>query len=351
MSQAQKNQESSGHGRTRPPALAPRHSHIAPRATHARSTPPPPPLAALRRLPTPLESLPAPRLSVPAPAHLAIVPLWDDANLPLRPAEEPTATFYWLSTTTVSVAVGALVAASLVTLRFGDYAEMMPHGQSEPAARAPSAQVQLMAAATVPMAVQAFESDDLLEIDLSEIEEIAAAPQPVSIPELKVTSRKIAKAAKASKRVKVKPPYRAPKQRKRGKRGRTMPAAISAAQPAPQAQPEISATQAAATPPAEAAVLEVVPAPAPALPANLTRAEVKRGLDGVRAKVLACTNGTYGKILADVTISAPGQVSNAAIEGTFAGTKAAECMTQKISNAKFPAFSGPDISVHYPYSF
>jgi len=93
------------------------------------------------------------------------------------------------------------------------------------------------------------------------------------------------------------------------------------------------------------------PAAAPALPENLTRAQVKSGLDAVRAKVLACAHGTYGKILADVTISTPGQVSSTVIEGTFAGTKAAACMVQTIANAKFPVFSGPDISVRYPYSF
>ena len=368
MSQAQKNQGTSARVRSTPPPIPPRHSHIAPLTADARSTPPPPPMAALRRLPPPPKPSPAPRLSVPPPAHLAIVPLWDDANLPLRPAmQQGDEKIYWIGSTTVSVAVGALVAASLMTLRFGDYAQILPHGSADPVAHAQPATLPLAAAAlpmAAPVSVQSFEAEQPLEIDLSDIEEVAAVPQPIVIPELTVTSRKLAKSTKAAKHGNVTPPYRAPKQRgKRGKRGRTMPAAISEA---PTAATE-SAAEAlpSKTQPVEAAESQPTPAPsqpqaavpaaeiavsAPALPENLSRAQVKSGLDSVRAKVLACANGTYGRILANVTISAQGQAS-AVFEGTFAGTKAAACMAQKISGAKFPAFSGPDISVRYPYSF
>jgi hypothetical protein len=328
---------------------------------------------------------------VPAPKHLAIVPLWDDANLPLRPATKADNNpIYWIGSTTVSLAVGALVAASLMTVRFGDYGQSLPQAQLQSVAPAQPAEVQLAAAEPVP--VQVFEADEALSIDISEVEELTPAPQPVLIPELTVTSRTvISKPAKLAKQVKVAAPKKAPKQR--SKRGRTMPAALGEAQPdpqeevqaesvieaqpAPEAQPEpasaapdtqtIEAAPApeaaapaaeaaapaaeAAAPAAEAAAPEVVEPAAPALPDKLTRDQVRNGLDSVRAKVLACTNGTYGKILVDVTISAPGKVSKAVIEGTFAGTKAASCMTQKINSAKFAEFSGPDISVHYPYSF
>lgn len=379
MSQAQKNQEQSARVRTVPPPV-PRHSHIAAVTKKPRSLPPPPPMAAYLSLPRPQLSL-APRLSVPAPAHLAIVPLWDDANLPLRPAAKPeNPAIYWIGSTTVSLAVGALVAASLMTVRFGDYSQILPHGQIQPVAPAQPAEVQL--AAAVPVPVQVFEADEPLSIDISEVEELAPAPQPILIPELTVTSRKIvSKPAKVAKQVKVAAAKKAPKQR--GKRGRTMPAAAEAAQPdpqeelqaesvieaqpAPEAQPEPASTttdtqtiEAAAAPEAaatampeaaEAAAPEVVEPAAPALPEKLTRDQVRNGLDSVRAKVLACTNGTYGKIHADVTISAPGKVSSAVIDGTFAGTKAADCMVQKINSAKFAEFSGADISVRYPYSF
>jgi hypothetical protein len=232
--------------------------------------------------------------------------------------------------------------------------------------------------------VQVFEADEPLSIDISEVEEVAPGPQPIFIPELTVTSRKhVSKPTKLTKQVKVAAPKKAPKQR--GKRGRTMPAAINAAhpkaesvieaQPTAEAQPEPASTtpdtqtiEAAAVPEAQAPIAaapeapaaeaaalpaapEVVEPAAPALPGMLTRDQVRSGLDSVRAKVLACTNGTYGKIHADVTISAPGKVSSAVIDGTFAGTKAADCMVQKINSAKFAAFSGADISVHYPYSF
>jgi hypothetical protein len=358
MSQAQKNQEQSAEVQTVPPPLA-RHSEIVPVAGgKARSTPPPPPLAAYRRLPPPRLSL-EPRLSVPAPKHLAIVPLWEDANLSLRPpTKAQNNPIYWIGSTTVSLAVGALVAASLMTVRFGDYGQILPHGKSAPVAvAAQAAPVQL--AATVP--VQVFEADEPLAFDISEVEVeevVAPASQPILIPELTVTSSKI----KLGKPIKAK---KAPKQG--GKKGRTMPAAVGEqpepesaleAQPEPEVQPEPAQETQTAEPPAPEAAAPVVaeaapvveePA-APALPEKLTRDQVKSGLDSVRSKVLACANGTYGKILADVTISAPGQAS-AVIEGTFAGTKAASCMAQKISSAKFPAFSGPEISVRYPYSF
>jgi hypothetical protein len=369
MSQAQKNQEPAAQVRTTPPPL-PRPSHIAPVATQARSMPTPPPLAAARSLPSPPKPSNAPRLSVPPPAHLALVPLWDDANLSLRPVPKSIDDkIRWIGATTVSVAVGALVAASLMTVRFGDYAQIIPHGNAEPVASAQLEELPLMAAAVAPavepVPVQAFEADQAIEIDLSEIEEIAPASQPVVIPELTVTSDKSAKLAK-SKQVEVAAPSKAPKQRsKRGKRGRTMPAAISEAPPEPQLeaaapapetvesspQPIAAATESQPEAVEPVAELAPPPPPAPVLPENLTRAQVKSGLDSVRAKVFACAHGTYGKILADVTISAPGQVSNTVIEGTFAGTKAAACMVEKIANAKFAAFSGPDISVRYPYSF
>ncbi|HTU57250.1 MAG TPA: hypothetical protein VMF89_02435, partial [Polyangiales bacterium] len=202
-----------------------------------------------------------------------------------------------------------------------------------------------------------------LEIDLSEIEEIAPASKPVEIPELTVTSGKSAKLAKLAKakQLKLAAPRKAKQRSKRVKRGRTMPAAqdpqaevqleAPALETAEAQVTETSLQPEAAAPEPQPEAAEFVPPPAPALPENLSRAQVKSGLDGVRAKVFACAHGTYGKILADVTISAPGHVSSVEIEGTFAGTKAAACMVEKINNAKFPAFSGPDISVRYPYSF
>lgn len=371
MSQAQKQLEPSARVRTAP-APVPRHSQITPVTRQVRSTPPPPPLAAYRRLPPP--RLPAgPRLSVPPPAHLAIVPLWDDANLPLRPAAPtPRSTIiHWIGGTTVSLAVGALVAASLMTIRLSDSAQILPGG-SEPVSAAPAAPVQLTATAPA----QAFEADEVFELE-PEVEQVMSAPQPVRIPEVTVTSRKLGKWAKATKRTKVVAPARkTPKPR--GKRGRTMPAVVESAQPerAEKTEAPARAEPATAMPPvteapmpeapasaepptavpqpvvteAPAAVASVEP-PAPKLPETLTRDQVRGGLDKVRGKVLACTKGTYGRVLADVTVSAPGRVSNARIEGTFAGTKAAACMSRAIHNAKFPAFSGPDISVRYPFSF
>ena len=363
MSHAHKVDPQTAQARSAPPPLPrPTHSHIAPRAddSSVRLT------AAGERAPR--AELPrAPRLSIPAHSDAAIVPLWDDSSLPLRSAQKRVKSrAFWISTTTISLAVGALVAASLMTLRSGDYEQILPHLQNQQGAAARSAPVQPLAAGSQPaaqsaagdlMVIELAELDQPMVVELAELDELAAAEaaaQPIVIPELVVTS------SVASKKV-TKVARRAPKSR--GKRGRTQfqvtwpvqpqaeapVEAVVEAPPAPEAQPEAAGGDAVA---AEARAVLDSPAPlAPALPEKLTRDQVHRGLDSVRAKVLACAHGTYGKILANVTISAPGRVSNAAIEGTFTGTNAASCMAEKVAGATFPAFSGPDISVRFPYSF
>jgi hypothetical protein len=307
------------------------------------STPPPPPPAAFRN------SRP-PRLSVPpadAALELALLPQWEDANASLRPAPKKSkGVLYWIGSTTVSIAVGALVAASLMNTRSGDLAQILPRFQSDaPRIEAPIAPVAEIAP------VQAPEIAHSPEI---QTEVAAATQQPVVIDELTVTSNARAKAAKPSKR--AKPAARAARS-----------AAPVAAQPDPREEVEAEAapvqaevlvvTEAPAAEVTEAAAPEAPEAPeasepaAPALPEKLTRDQVRNGLDALRSQVLQCANGTYGRVLADVTISAPGRVSHAVIEGTFAGTNAGSCMARALRSAKFPAFSGEDISVRYPFSF
>jgi hypothetical protein len=312
------------------------------------TVPPPPPLAALRL------SQP-PRLSVPAPVvELALLPQWDDASAPLRPAPKASGKWlYWLGSASLSISVGAMVAASLMSVRFGDYAQILPRLRSE----APQAVVASLPAAPVP--VQMIEAEQGIEIFAN----VAAPAQPVLIDELTVTS--VSKPAKRAK-LTARAARRAQQRMQTSMAAQPDPrdeAEVEAA-PAAEAQPESTQPTAAAettdTQPVEvteapaAAVsepAEVVAPEAPALPESLTRDQVRAGLDALRSKVLSCANGTYGRVLADVTISAPGRVSNAVIEGTFAGTNSGSCMARVLRGAQFPGFSGADISVRYPFSF
>jgi hypothetical protein len=358
MSQAQRNQQQSARTRTSPPPL-PRRSGIAPAGTGAaavaalRLTAPPSPPMAARRLSQAPRISEAPRLSLEPAVNLAFLPQWDDANGPLRPAPKKTRhMLYWVGSAALSLTVGALIAAGLVAVRPGDFSQILPRSLSP----APTAAIQQAAVAVAPVAEQAPE----VPVQVIEHEqglEIQAEPpvaEPVLIPELTVKSSKaVAKAAeRAAKKAKA----------LAKRRGHTT-AVVATSQPDPRDEAETeevateTVSEAAPTEAAEAPVAAapevVVPVepPAPALPEKLTRDQVRGGLDAVRSQVLACAGNTYGKILADVTISAPGKVSNSVIEGTFANTNAAACMTRALSNAKFAAFSGPDISVRYPFSF
>jgi hypothetical protein len=285
--------------------------------------------------------------------HLALLPQWEDTNASLRAAPKQSKhLIYWIASTTVSLAVGALVAASLMTVRPGDYTQILPRAHSETvvATQGFEAAAPVAAAASVPS--QVVEAEQPTELAA---EAVAPVQVPVVIAELTVTSVKATKPAKRGKLTVA---------RKASKRGVQSARTELAAQPEPSVEAEAEVASSAESSPsalvtseAETQTVEATetaPAPepeAPALPEMLTRDQVRGGLEALRAQVLACTNGMYGKVLADVTISAPGRVSKAVIEGTFADTNAASCMARTLRNAQFPAFAGADISVRYPFSF
>lgn len=359
MTQAQRKLEQTARVRSVPPPL-PRRNHGGPAVIASVpsikprvSTPPPPPPAAFR------SSRPAPSSVPPAPVtepaiQLALIPQWEDANASLRPAPKKSkSVLYWVGSATVSIAVGALVAASLMNIRSGDLAQIMPNVRFD----SPHASAAIAAQPPVQVAQIAPEVQT----------QVAAATQePVLIEALTVTSAPQAKPSKPTSK------------RAKSAAHAARAAAPSSAQPDPQQEtaaesvseaettPVVAVTEAAAEPvaaePGAAAepVAAAEPTPtapevsepeAPALPEKLTRDQVRAGLDAMRSQVLQCANGTYGRVLADVTISAPGRVSHAVIEGTFAGTNAGSCMARTLRSAKFPAFAGQDISVRYPYSF
>ncbi len=86
-------------------------------------------------------------------------------------------------------------------------------------------------------------------------------------------------------------------------------------------------------------------------PAQLTREQVKNGIETTRSTLQQCAAGAHGQIMANVTISGAGRVTHAAIEGDFIGTAAGSCMARALRGAQFPQFSSQVIRVRYPFAF
>jgi hypothetical protein len=114
---------------------------------------------------------------------------------------------------------------------------------------------------------------------------------------------------------------------------------------APSATP--SATPPAAPAPAPAAVAP--PAPAEPPRAELTREDVVRAMDGIRADIEACAAGGHGMFQLSITVSPSGRVTTSLVEGAFVGTPEGSCMARTGRRARFPAFEGEAVAIRYPY--
>lgn len=82
---------------------------------------------------------------------------------------------------------------------------------------------------------------------------------------------------------------------------------------------------------------------------TLTRADIRRGMKPVIAKVKKCGNGEDGKLVMSVTIAASGLVSHAVAEGAFAGSPIARCAAGAIGTARFPKTTQPT-SIEYHFN-
>lgn len=353
MGHAQRKVESV-HSRTVLPPALPMRSGIAPRAARPsapapRTLPPQPPLAALNSARAPKSPLPA------ADLELAILPQWADANAPLLPGKKSRFGLgFWIGSTTVSLVAGALVAAGLMGAR-------LPERTTQPEQHV----VQETVKEQAPLQLAAAEPD--MEIGTEEViahEQIATAPPTVLVPEVTVTAAKAVQPVTKSKRGKVTARAKAKASSASRGRGRGPNAASVLATTWQSAQPEPAneteePSASEATVSTQAAV-EAAPAPEPVaapeppkpvLPEQLTREQVRQGMESKRNAVITCAKGAYGKVLADITIAQSGKVSSSVIEGTFAGTSVGSCMSGALRGVQFPAFSGPEIQVRYPFSF
>jgi hypothetical protein len=92
-------------------------------------------------------------------------------------------------------------------------------------------------------------------------------------------------------------------------------------------------------------------ADAPALPEKLSPSDVKKGMGAVRARVQGCYDKYQqaGTAKVKARIEADGTVSSAEVVGDLAGSETAACVVNAVKNAKFPAVSGPALSINYPF--
>mgnify|MGYP003429070154 CR=1 FL=1 len=112
----------------------------------------------------------------------------------------------------------------------------------------------------------------------------------------------------------------------------------SAAGPQPAAEPGTEPTAAA-------------PQPDENLPDQPSREEVQQRLLAMRDKLVPCAGDQHGTSYANVTIHGNGRVAHSTIEGAFARSPAGSCMARALRTATFPRFSGPQLTVRYPYVF
>lgn len=86
-----------------------------------------------------------------------------------------------------------------------------------------------------------------------------------------------------------------------------------------------------------------------ARPQTLSRAQVKAGMGPVAGKVKRCAKGKSGLVVMDVAIGRNGRVARAYATGALAGTETGKCAAKAVRRARFPQFSGPTITVKYPF--
>lgn len=84
---------------------------------------------------------------------------------------------------------------------------------------------------------------------------------------------------------------------------------------------------------------------------KLSRGDVQTGMRSVKARVAACYEQfkVPGTVQVKVTISNTGVVTKATASGKFANTDTGACVARAVTAATFPEFSGPSMSLTYPF--
>lgn len=265
------------------------------------------------------------RMAKPEGPQLAILPQWEDASAPLRPAPKRRGAAFWFGVGAAGLLTGGLVAAAM-GMAPSDYLDL---SRLSPA-RTP---------VVYTMPVQYIVADPATFAAAAAAADVSVAGQP--------------EAAASSEDVARRSPARARTATKR--RARRRRALLSALPPDPRVEAEarkvasaseLLARDARATEQGLGATTEQ----ATALPERLTRAQVRDGLQVLRPSLTACAAGAHGTAIADITIGGEGRVSYSLIDGDFAGTDSGSCMARALRGAQFPAFSGPSFKVRYPFA-
>jgi hypothetical protein len=84
---------------------------------------------------------------------------------------------------------------------------------------------------------------------------------------------------------------------------------------------------------------------------SLSRSEIQNGMRAVKARVAACYEQfkVPGTVQVKVTISNTGVVTASDATGKFGNTDTGACVAKAVSMATFPEFSGPSMSLTYPF--
>ena len=81
-----------------------------------------------------------------------------------------------------------------------------------------------------------------------------------------------------------------------------------------------------------------------------TAGDVRAAMSGVQSAVTACGNGEHGIATVQVSFAgATGHVSNAVVNGQFAGTSVGSCIARAVRGASIPPFRQSTFSVSYPF--
>ena len=88
-----------------------------------------------------------------------------------------------------------------------------------------------------------------------------------------------------------------------------------------------------------------------ALPEHLTRNDILAGMRAVQSRVAICYRQYHvpGTALVNLSIAPNGKVESAHVVGAMTSTPSGDCVTKAARAATFARFSGPTMSVQYPF--
>lgn len=301
-------------------------------AGSTKSFPPPPPLAALRT-----RKLPAEPAAEAQP--LALVPQWEDALDPMRPApKRGRGAAFWWKVGGASLGAGALIAAG--------YVGALMSGKYEPQLRSTEG-VRAIAKLEAPVLTSTSSSARTGRETLQ-----PTAAEPEREPATAVAELGLGPALAAPQKGALetsKPARSASIKAVRARRARKL---VLHEPPVPEAQSEeVAESDETEAQPVAKLERATNKAPAAALPEQPSRNEVQAGIEQIRPALTTCAAGAHGTVFANLTIVGTGRVSYSVVEGEFTSGSVGSCMARALRSASFPQFAGPAFKVRYPFIF